>query len=211
MASASLLIAEQCIDRQARLYLFRGRQIESVTGRVLLHAIDSAGRPLCGVGREHLTPTGQPWQATYLPHLSRCRGCAQLTDAAADGQPGQDSGLPAPASGVDIRTARGTAAENYGRAALREVLAEHDLRRWMFTDLVVIDETRRGGVSHPLTLSPASLMRSPSRALSMFVHEQLHWMEGPGTEAAAVEFSRRWPDPPPHLPEPRTRGRPGST
>jgi hypothetical protein len=74
MASASLLIAEQCIDRQARPYLFRGRQIESVTGRVLLHAIDSAGRPLCGVGREHLTPTGQPWQAT---------------DAAADGRPGQ--------------------------------------------------------------------------------------------------------------------------
>jgi hypothetical protein len=67
----------------------------------------------------------------------------------------------------------------------------------MFTDLVVIDETIRGGVSHPLTLSPAWLMRSPSRALSMFVHEQLHWMEGPGTEAAAVESSRRWPDPPP--------------
>jgi hypothetical protein len=55
---------------------------------VLLHAIDSAGRALCGVGREHLTPTGQPRQATYLQHLPRCRGGAQLTDAAADGQPG---------------------------------------------------------------------------------------------------------------------------
>lgn len=51
--------------------------------------------------------------------------------------------------------------------------------------------------SHPLTLSPVSLMRSPVRALRMFLHEQLHWMEGPGTEAAAAEFSRRWPDPPP--------------
>jgi hypothetical protein len=60
----------------------------------------------------------------------------------------------------------------------------------MFTDLVVIDETMRGGVSHPLTLSPAPLVRRPARALSMFVHEQLHWMEGPGVEAAAVEFSR---------------------
>lgn len=197
MAGASLGIAEQCIDRQARPYLFRGRQIESVTGRVLLHAIDGAGRPLCGFDGEHLTPAGQPWQASYLPHLPRCRGCAQLTGTAADGQPGPDSDLPAPASGVDIRTARGTAAEHDGRAALREVLAGHDLRRWMFTDLVTIDETIRGGVSHPLTLSPASLMRGPARALSMFVHEQLHWTEGPGTEAAAAEFSRRWPDPPP--------------
>jgi hypothetical protein len=67
----------------------------------------------------------------------------------------------------------------------------------MFTDLVMIDQTIRGGVSHPLTLSPAPLMRSPVRPLSMFLHEQLHWMEGPGTEAAAVEFSRRWTDPPP--------------
>jgi hypothetical protein len=198
MASGSLLVAEQCIDRQARTYLFRGRQIESVTARVLLHAIDSAGRPLCGC--EHLTPTEQPWQASYLPHLPRCRGCAQRADAAADVQPGLDGDLPAaaaPASGVDIRTAHGTAAENDARAALREVLAEHDLRCWMFTDLVTIDETIRGGFSHPLTLSPAPLVRRPALALTMFLHEQLHWMEGRGTEAAAAEASRRWPDPPP--------------
>lgn len=197
MTSGGLLVAEQCIDRQVRPYLFRGRQIESVTGRVLLHAVDGAGRALCGLGGEHLTPTGQPWQASYLPHLPRCRGCAQPGDGPARGQPGQDGDLPAPASAVDIRTAHGTAAEDDGRAALREVLAEHDLRRWMFTDLVMIDETIRGGVSHPLTLSPAWLTRSPAWALSIFLHEQLHWMEGPGTEAAAAEFSRRWPDPPP--------------
>jgi hypothetical protein len=195
MASSSLLIAEQCIDRQARTDLFRGRRIELVTGRVLLHAIDSAGRPLCGC--EHLTPTGQPWQASYLPHLPRCRGCAQLTDAAVRGHPGQDSDPPAPASGVDIRTAHGTAAENDAKAALREVLAGHDLRRWMFTDLVFIDETIRGGFSHPLTLSPAPLVRRPALALTTFLHEQLHWMEGPGTEAAATEAGTRWPDPPP--------------
>lgn len=198
MANGGLLIAEQCIDRQEQPYLFRGRQILSVTGRVLLHGVDSAGRPLCGCGREHLTPTGQPWQASYLPHLPRCRGCARLADAAADGQPGQELPAPAePASAVDIRTAHGTAAENDGRAALRAVLAGHDLRCWMFTDLVMIDETIRGGLSHPLTLSPALLVRRPALALTTFLHEQLHWMEGPGTEAAAAEASRRWPDPPP--------------
>lgn len=197
MTSGGLLIAEECIDRQVRPYLFRGRVIESVTGRVLLHAIDGTGRTLCGLGSQHVTPTRQPWQDSYLPHLPRCRGCAQPGAAAAPGLPGQDSDLPAPATGVDVRTAHGTAAELAGRAALHDVLTRHDLRRWMFTDLVVIDDASRGGISHPLTLSPASLMSGPGRALSMFLHEQLHWMEGPGTEAAAVEFSSRWPDPPP--------------
>ncbi len=199
MASGDLLIAEQCIDRQEWPYLFRGRQILSVTGRVLLHAVDGTGRPLCGCGGAHLTPTGQPWQASYLPHLPRCRGCARLADAG-DGQPGQDGDPPAPvapASAVDIRTVHGTAAENDGRAALRDVLAGHDLRCWMFTDLILIDEAIRGGLSHPLTLSPALLVRRPALALTTFLHEQLHWMEGPGTEAAAVEASGRWPDPPP--------------
>jgi hypothetical protein len=46
-------------------------------------------------------------------------------------------------------------------AALRAVLAEHDLRRWMFTDLVTIDETIRGGLSHPLTISPRLLVQRP--------------------------------------------------
>ena len=200
MASGRLLIAEQCIDQQARTELFRGRQIELVTGRVLLHALDSDGRPLCGCERAQLTPTGQPWHAGYLPHLPRCRGCARLTDAAVSGQPGQGSDLPAPAaqaSGVDVRTAHGTAGENGARAALREVLAEHDLRRWMFTDLVIIDETIRGGFSHPLTLSAARLVQRPALALTTFLHEQLHWLEGPGTDRAVAEASRRWPDPPP--------------
>jgi hypothetical protein len=192
MASGRLLIAEQCIDRQVTTHLFRGREVESVTGRVLLHAIDSAGLPLCRRGGEDLTPTRQPWQASYLPHLPRCRGCAE---AGGDG-PARDC-EPAPASGVDIRTAHETAAENDARAALREVLAEHDLRRWMFTDLVTVDETIRGGLSHPLTVSPALMVRRPALALTTFLHEQLHWTEGPGTEAGAVEASKRWPDPPP--------------
>jgi hypothetical protein len=199
MAEDSLLIAEQCIDQETRPYLFHGREIESVTGRVLLHAIDGAGRPLCGRDHADLTLTEQPWQAGYLPHLPRCRACADAAAAAADdGQPVQGSELPGPASGVDIRLAHGTETEKDARAALLDVLAEHDLRCWMFTDLVTIDENLRfGGVSHPLTLSAALLLRRPAMALTVFLHEQLHWMEGPGTEALAVEFSQRWPDPPP--------------
>jgi hypothetical protein len=193
----SLFIAEQCIDRQERTEEFRGRLIDCSTGRVLLHAVDHTGRTRCGCGSEEMTFRWQPWEAGYLPHLSRCRRCAELTDEGTHGEPRGDADLSAPASGVDIRAAHGTEAENHASAALRDVLAEHDLRRWMFTDLVTIDETISGGFSHPLTLSPPLLVERPALALTTFMHEQLHWMEGPGTEAAADEAARLWPDPPP--------------
>ena len=198
---SGLSIAEQYVDLQARTETFRGRQIELVTGRVVLHALDDRGRPLCGHDIGQLTQTGQPWHAGYLPHLPRCRGClSRAADAPAPGRPGDDSGPPAraaQASGVDIRAAHGTGDESAAAAALRAVLAEHDLRRWMFTDLVTIDEAMRGGLSHPLTISPRLLVQRPNLALTTFLHEQLHWLEGPGTESATAEASKRWPDPPP--------------
>jgi len=193
-SSSRLSIAEQRTDRQARTELFRGRQIELVTGRVLLHALDDHGRPLCGRDQGQLTPAGRPWDAGYLPHLPRCQDCtAQAGDAPVPGQPGR----AAQASGVDIRTAHDTDRENAASAALRAVLAEHDLRRWMLTDLVTIDETIRGGLSHPLTISPRLLAQRPALTLTTFLHEQLHWLEGPGTDSASAEASKRWPDPPP--------------
>jgi hypothetical protein len=79
-------------------------------------------------------------------------------------------------------------------AALRAVRAEHDLRRWMFTDLVTIDETIRGGLSHPLTISPRLLVQRPALTLTTFLHEELHWLERPGTGSVRGP-SKRWPDP----------------
>jgi hypothetical protein len=201
MVSSGLSIAEQYVDLQVRTELFRGRQIELVTGRVVLHAVDDHGHPLCGLGKGQLTGTGQPWNAGYLPHLPRCQSClARAADAPGPVRPGHDDGPSvgaAQASAVDIRTAHGTERENAAAAALRAVLAEHDLRRWMFTDLVTIDERIRGGVSHPLTISPSLLVQRPALGLTTFLHEQLHWLEGPGTDNATAEASTRWPDPPP--------------
>lgn len=68
VASGSLFIAEQCIDRQARTDLFRGRQVELATGRVLLHAIDSAGRRLRL--RPRAPDTGRAAVAGQLPAAS---------------------------------------------------------------------------------------------------------------------------------------------
>jgi hypothetical protein len=194
-------IAEEYVDRQARTELFRGRQVEVVTGRVVLHALDYQGQALCGHDPRRLRGTGQQWDEGYLPHLPRCRSClAAVSGASVSAWPGRNGGTPvtgAQASGVDIRTAHRTDCEMEAAAALRSVLAKHDLRRWMFTDLVTIDETIRGGASHPLTISPSLLVQRPALALTTFLHEQLHWLEGPGTDSASAEASTRWPDPPP--------------
>jgi hypothetical protein len=91
----------------------------------------------------------------------------------------------------------GTEREEAGAEALRAVIASYDLRRWMMTDLVLVNGEIGGGVSHPLMISPELLLRRPACALTTFLHEQSHWMNGPGPDAAATEASERWPDPPP--------------
>lgn len=188
-----MLIGEQCIDREVETEELSGHQFESVTARVLLHALDGDGRALCGYDLEPLTAIARPWHPGYLPHLPRCPACAQAAGAGASDE------LPDPVArvaGVDIRVAHGTTAEIDAGVALGQVLVRYDLRRWLFTDLVTIDESIRGGFSHPLTLSPPRMMRRPALALADFLHEQLHWVEGPGTKDAIAEAGRRWPDPP---------------
>ncbi len=179
-----------------------GRHIELVTGRVVLHALDDHGQPFCGHDKGQLTQTGQPWNDGYLPHLPRCHSCtAQVTGAPVPARPGTDDGPPrraAQASDVDIRTAHGADRENAGSAALRAVLAEHDLRRWMFTDLITIDETIRGGVSHPLTISPALLVQRPARPGADHVPARAAALAGRTRHRQReAEARTRWPDPPP--------------
>jgi hypothetical protein len=200
----SLFIAEEFIDRRTSIELFRGQEIELTTGRVLLHALGADERALCGGGGARLAATEQPWERSQLPHVRRCRGCVAAYlpgDTPVQAGPSEDDpGLLArgvPATGVDIRTAHGTNEEVAGVAALHDVLVGHDLRRWMFTDLVMVDETISGGLSHPLTISPVLLVRRPASALTTFLHEQLHWVEGPGIDSAITEASTRWPNPPP--------------
>lgn len=194
-----LTFAEQCIDRQERIEVLDGHRIEVVTGRVLLHAVDNDGPPLCGYDQTPLTPLARAWSSEYLPHLPRCQDCVRSDLGGADNEqpePGS-SGQPAGATEVDIRTAHDTQAEKSAAHVLAAVLATYDLRRWMFTDVVAVDESILGGFSHPLTISPPRLTKRPAMALSTFLHEQLHWIEGPGTDSATAEASERWPDPPP--------------
>lgn len=198
MSADMPMLAEEIIDLRTTTTMFQGEEFTNVTGRVVLHAMPSqAELAYCGREAASLTSIPRRWDDSYLTHLPRCAGCA----IGRPGDVGADDGPPPglPATGVDVRLSHGSAHESAGAEALRAVIAEHDLRRWMFTDLVMIDETIRGGFSHPLTLNPDPLLQRPERALTTFLHEQLHWLtsEMPGLDAATTEVSKRWPDPPP--------------
>jgi hypothetical protein len=196
-----LLAAEEIIDRRTVSEMFQGRELAMTTGRVLLHAVSAGNRALCGAGPagqsgqsgagRELTLTGRRWDASYLPHVPRCPSCAPAAGPGRGTPPPGPIPPTGPSTGVDVRAAHGTEQELDGAAALRGVLAAFDLRRWMFTDLVMVDEDIRGGFSHPLTISPVLLLRRPASALTTFLHEQLHWVEGPGVDAAATEASQR--------------------
>jgi hypothetical protein len=201
--SASLSVAEEVFDLQTTTEIFQGSESETTTGRVLLHALDDNDSALCGHESDGLTTVGRPWQHGYLPHAPRCRSCALVAGSAEvsglqllgpDELATPPPGLPV--TGVDIRTAHGSELEQAGADALRAVLAEHDVRRFLLTDAVWVNGQIRGGFSHPLTLSPAALLRGPLDALTTFLHEQMHWVQGPGVDAATSEVAECWPDPP---------------
>lgn len=199
-----LLLAEEVFDLRSRTEFFQGSESETTTGRVCLHAMDGEAA-LCGREPDGLTPVARDWDASYLPHVPRCRPCATVAGSGSgsalqllgpDDLAAPPPGLPV--TGVDIRTAHGSELERQGAEALCSALAGRDLRRYLMTDVVTVNEEIRGGFSHPLTLSPRTLLRlDPHGVLSVFLHEQMHWIHGPGLDAATTEAAMRWPDPPP--------------
>lgn len=96
-----------------------------------------------------------------------------------------------------ITLAHDSTQEAKGAAALLTVLAEHDVKRWIFTDEITIDETTIGA-SHPLTLGPKYLLMGLDSALAVFLHEQIHWLvaSSPRAAGAISEAREQWPDPP---------------
>jgi hypothetical protein len=110
---------------------------------------------------------------------------------------------PSPALPVKIQTA--AELESHTHETLEAVLAEHDVRRYVFTDEVVIDYSAIPH-SHPVLTLHARYASDPDRLLLLFVHEQLHWFllqpeRQPGLAAAKAELLARYPDHPTALPE----------
>lgn len=109
---------------------------------------------------------------------------------------GMEGGAQEPVLVVEL--ADSTERETAVAQELRELRTRFDLRPWILTPRVRIEE----GViphSHPvLTLSTGSLGR-PENLLATFLHEQLHWLEDrhPDRWAQAIsEYRRLYPDVP---------------
>jgi hypothetical protein len=76
--SVRLLVGEELFDLRSQTELFQGRESETTTGRVLLHAMDG-GHAVCGRESDGLVLVAQDWEASYLPHVPRCLPCATKT------------------------------------------------------------------------------------------------------------------------------------
>jgi hypothetical protein len=149
-----LLLGEEIFDLRSRTEFFQGRESDTTTGRVLLHAMDG-GSPPCGCDPEGLALVAQHWEASYLPHVRRCLPCA--TNAGDSPRSGLQLLSPVdlaapppglPAMGVDIRSAHGSEPERRGSGARRAALAGYDLRRYLLADVVTVNDEIRDGFSH---------------------------------------------------------------
>lgn len=123
--------------------------------------------------------------------LASCAG-------AGGGAPGTDS-----APELRIRLAHGSEAERATADALRRVVSQHDVARWIFTDSVLIDETAIPH-SHPVLTIHTRHLGEDERLLSTFLHEQFHWplSERDGVREATMDDHRaRWPDVPAGSPD----------
>ena len=104
---------------------------------------------------------------------------------------------------VSIQLSHHTAREMLTAQALKQILASYDLKKYIFTRDVVIEERAMNHAFPVLTLN-ARFADSPDELLSSFVHEQLHWhlREHDAQQKAAIaELRRIYPNAPVGLPE----------
>lgn len=93
---------------------------------------------------------------------------------------------------IRISLANNTPAERATAAQLERLLNPHEVRRWLFTCDVVIDETSLPR-SHPVLTLHTRHRRDDDLLLSTFLHEQLHWflVHRPIATAQAADILQR--------------------
>jgi hypothetical protein len=104
---------------------------------------------------------------------------------------------------MEIRLARNTDAEVQTRDALRRLLEKYDLRSWIYTRTILVDETATSH-SHPVLTLNTARTGNERLLLSLFIHEQLHWFEEEraASRDLAIERTRQsHPQVPNALPE----------
>jgi len=109
-----------------------------------------------------------------------------------------------PAPVVKIKLSHNTPREARTKAMLERVLADFDLKPYLFTHDVVIEEQAINHAFPTMTLN-SRFADSEDELMSSFIHEELHWHlrdEASGMQRAVAEL-RRWY---PHVPVGGTEG-----
>jgi len=99
---------------------------------------------------------------------------------------------------LSIELANDSEAERRTAAALRRLVAEHDVDRWIFTERVLVDETAIPH-SHPVLTVHTRHLGNDDALLATFLHEQFHWLEDldPTRFRGAMDaFRDLWPEVP---------------
>jgi hypothetical protein len=107
------------------------------------------------------------------------------------------------AQSITIDVAHGSERERQTKVGLEQVLASYDLRKYAFTDHVVIEESAINHAFPVLTLN-ARFANSPDELLASYIHEQLHWYlreHLPRQQDAIADLRRMYPNAPVGLPE----------
>ena len=103
---------------------------------------------------------------------------------------------------VTVELAHDDELEQQAKERLLELLDAFDLSKWIYARRVRIDSSAEHGWSHPIiVLPPGYLLDDDRRAVSVFVHEQMHWAfnSSDSAQAAINEAKRHYPkaSPPP--------------
>jgi len=104
---------------------------------------------------------------------------------------------------VKIELATGTEREQRTKITLQRLLTTLDVRKFTFTDRVVIEE-RAGNHAFPVLTLNAQFANSPDDLISSYIHEQLHWrLRGleERQRSAVDELRRLYPKVPVGLPQ----------
>lgn len=102
-----------------------------------------------------------------------------------------------------VQPASGTYEEEEASRQVGRLLAQYDLSKWTFTTQLRIDNS---GIphSHPILTLNTSYLEDDERALSVLVHEQLHWLlynDREKAKEAIHDFRQLYPNAPSKPPQ----------
>jgi hypothetical protein len=107
-------------------------------------------------------------------------------------------------SGLDIQLKQNSRTEQQTKDQLERLLRTYDVKQWVFTKSILIDDTVIPH-SHPVLTLSTRHIKDDELLLSTFVHEQFHWWLSGNNEAATrqsiAEVRAMFPNVPVGAPE----------